>query len=31
MSGQISNIAMEIVEVLDLDANTVGTLPGPGS
>ena len=30
MGGQISNITTEIVEVLNLDRNTVETLPGPG-
>jgi len=30
LGGQISNIATEIVEVLNLDTNTVETLPGPG-
>ena len=30
MGGYISNTALEIVEVLNLDTNIVETLPGPG-
>jgi hypothetical protein len=30
MSGEILNSTMEIVEVLNLDTNTVGTLTGLG-
>jgi hypothetical protein len=30
LSGEISNITTEIVEVLNLDDNSVGTLSGPG-
>ncbi len=30
MSGEISNTSQEIVEVLNLDTNTVETIPGPG-
>jgi hypothetical protein len=30
LSGEIMNSTLEIVEVLDLDTNTVGTLTGPG-
>jgi hypothetical protein len=30
LSGEISDSSQEIVEVVNLDSNTVGTLPGPG-
>jgi hypothetical protein len=30
MSGEIMNSTLEIIEVLDLDTNTVRTLTGPG-
>ena len=30
LGGEISNIALEVIEVIDLDANTVETLTGPG-
>lgn len=30
MSGEISDITMEVVEVINLDTNAVETLTGPG-
>ncbi len=30
ISGEVNNRLSDIVEVIDLDSNTVGTLPGPG-
>ena len=30
MGGEINNSSLDIVEVINLDTNAVGTLPGPG-
>jgi hypothetical protein len=30
MGGEISNSSMEVIEVINLDTNTVETLIGPG-
>jgi len=30
MSGEIIDVTMEVVEVINLDTNTVETLTGPG-